>query len=246
MRTPHPAISPSARSSASTSRPVSRYSARRLGSPKSGWKEPSKPPTKPLAPATPTVAPATSQHHDAPSSTTTPPSRSTATNSSWRLACQSWLPSTATTGSSVSRRHDTNSSACSGSPCVVMSPAISTTSAWPSSAANDRATSSRLWRSTWMSPAAATRTQGPSLTGEGCPWARSGKRGGAMADPSPELDEILETLKKSAAALRDAKIPFMVGGGVAAWARGGPESVKDLDLILKPEDAEAALETLEQ
>jgi len=67
-----------------------------------------------------------------------------------------------------------------------------------------------------------------------------------MADPSPELEEILDTLKKSAAALRDAGIPFMVGGGVAAWARGGPESVKDLDLIVKPDDADAALQTLER
>src|SRR3954471_50197 len=95
-----------------------------------------------------------------------------------------------------------------------------------------------------MSPAAATRMQGSSLTGEGCPWARSGKRWGAMADPSPELDEILETLKKSAAALRDTGIPFMVGGGVAAWARGGPESIHDLDLIVKPDDSDRALEAL--
>ncbi|HEY3020828.1 MAG TPA: nucleotidyltransferase [Solirubrobacteraceae bacterium] len=66
-----------------------------------------------------------------------------------------------------------------------------------------------------------------------------------MAERSPELDEILDTLKKCAAALRDAGIPFMVGGGIAAWARGGPESVKDLDLIVKPSDAETALATLE-
>ena len=54
-----------------------------------------------------------------------------------------------------------------------------------------------------------------------------------MAEHSPQLDEILDTLKKCAAALRDAGIPFMVGGGIAAWARGGPESVKDLDLVVK-------------
>src|SRR4051794_28755573 len=96
-----------------------------------------------------------------------------------------------------------------------------------------------------MSPAAATRTQGPSLTARGCPADRWGKRWDAMAEHSPELDEILDTLKKCAAALRDAGIPFMVGGGVAAWARGGPESVKDLDLVVKPSDAERALATLE-
>jgi hypothetical protein len=66
-----------------------------------------------------------------------------------------------------------------------------------------------------------------------------------MADHSPELDEILETLKKCAAALREAEIPFMVGGGVAAWARGGPESIHDLDVMVRPEDADRALETLE-
>ena len=67
-----------------------------------------------------------------------------------------------------------------------------------------------------------------------------------MAEHSPQLDDLLETLKKCAAALRDAGVPFMVGGGVAAWARGGPESIHDLDLVVKPADAERALEILEQ
>jgi hypothetical protein len=59
------------------------------------------------------------------------------------------------------------------------------------------------------------------------------------------VEEILDTLKRCAAALRDADVPYMVGGGVAAWARGGPESVKDLDLMVRPEDADHALEVLE-
>ena len=63
-----------------------------------------------------------------------------------------------------------------------------------------------------------------------------------MPEHSPQLDEILDALKRCAAALRDSGIPFMVGGGVAAWARGGPESIHDLDLIVKPDDADAALE----
>ena len=67
-----------------------------------------------------------------------------------------------------------------------------------------------------------------------------------MAEHSPELEEVLETLKKCAAALRDAGIPYMLGGGVAAWARGGPESVHDVDLMVRPADAETALETLER
>src|SRR6266480_1205012 len=53
-----------------------------------------------------------------------------------------------------------------------------------------------------------------------------------------------ETLKKSAAALRDAEIPFALAGGFAVWARGGPQSDHDLDFMLKPEDAERALTTL--
>jgi predicted nucleotidyltransferase len=36
----------------------------------------------------------------------------------------------------------------------------------------------------------------------------------------------------------------MLGGGLAAWARGGPESDHDLDLMLKPEDADTALDVL--
>ena len=40
-----------------------------------------------------------------------------------------------------------------------------------------------------------------------------------------------ETLKRSAAALRDAEIPFALAGGLAVWARGGPESDHDLDFL---------------
>jgi hypothetical protein len=65
-----------------------------------------------------------------------------------------------------------------------------------------------------------------------------------MAEHSPELEEVLETLKKCAAALRDAGIRYMLGGGVAAWARGGPESIHDVDLMIKPVDADRALEIL--
>lgn len=55
---------------------------------------------------------------------------------------------------------------------------------------------------------------------------------------------MIPTLKKAAAALRDAGIPFLLGGGVASWARGGPETDHDLDFIVKPEDAERAVATL--
>lgn len=60
-----------------------------------------------------------------------------------------------------------------------------------------------------------------------------------------EFDDLLQTLKKAAAALRDADVPFLLGGGMAAWARGGPETDHDLDLMVLPEDAERAVEPLE-
>jgi hypothetical protein len=58
------------------------------------------------------------------------------------------------------------------------------------------------------------------------------------------LPAMLATLKRSAGALREAGIPFMLGGGLACWVRGGPESDHDLDLMVKPEDADEALATL--
>jgi hypothetical protein len=38
----------------------------------------------------------------------------------------------------------------------------------------------------------------------------------------PEFEAICESMKKAAGALRDAEIPFLLGGGLAAWSRGGP------------------------
>ena len=66
--------------------------------------------------------------------------------------------------------------------------------------------------------------------------------------PSDEqpFAEIEHALKRAAAALREADIPFLLGGSLASWARGGPQTRHDLDLILKPEDAERALQTLQE
>jgi hypothetical protein len=52
------------------------------------------------------------------------------------------------------------------------------------------------------------------------------------------------SLKKAAAALREADIPFLLGGSLASWARGGPETTHDLDFMIKPEDADRAVEVL--
>jgi predicted nucleotidyltransferase len=59
-----------------------------------------------------------------------------------------------------------------------------------------------------------------------------------------QFEAIGETLKKATAALRDAGVPFVVGGSLASWARGGPEPHHDLDIMVKPEDAERTLEVL--
>jgi hypothetical protein len=53
-----------------------------------------------------------------------------------------------------------------------------------------------------------------------------------------------ETLKIAVATLRDARLPFALGGSLAVWARGGPQPQNDLDLMVKPEDAEDALRAL--
>jgi hypothetical protein len=52
------------------------------------------------------------------------------------------------------------------------------------------------------------------------------------------------SLKKTVAALREAHVPFLLGGSLAVWARGGPETHHDLDFIIKPEDADRALGVL--
>jgi hypothetical protein len=56
---------------------------------------------------------------------------------------------------------------------------------------------------------------------------------------------LAEALKRTAAALREAEVPFMLAGSMACWVRGGPEPfTKDVDFCVKPGDAERALEAL--
>ena len=56
--------------------------------------------------------------------------------------------------------------------------------------------------------------------------------------PAENFPELLESMKRAAAALRDAGVPYMLGGGLAAWARGGPPTEHDVDFFVRPEDAE--------
>lgn len=55
-----------------------------------------------------------------------------------------------------------------------------------------------------------------------------------------ETAEITDTLKRAAAALRGAEVPFALAGSVAAWARGGPSPCNDLDFAIPFQHADRA------
>jgi hypothetical protein len=65
--------------------------------------------------------------------------------------------------------------------------------------------------------------------------------GGHHSRNVAEFEDLIVTLRKAAPLLQEAEVPFVLGGGLACWARGGPESDHDLDLMVRPEDAERAL-----
>lgn len=55
---------------------------------------------------------------------------------------------------------------------------------------------------------------------------------------------IVAALRTAVPVLHRHEIPFLLGGSMAVWAYGGPEPVKDLDLMFRPQDvgrAQAAL-----
>ena len=63
-------------------------------------------------------------------------------------------------------------------------------------------------------------------------------------DQDQEFERLLATMKKAGGALNDAGIPFILGGGLASWARGAPKTEHDVDFLVKPEDAERAQQAL--
>jgi hypothetical protein len=64
--------------------------------------------------------------------------------------------------------------------------------------------------------------------------------------PEPSFDELIEAMKGAAGILQNFDIPFVLGGGLSAWACGGPKSEHDVDFLLKPEDADHALAAFEE
>ena len=61
-----------------------------------------------------------------------------------------------------------------------------------------------------------------------------------------DFDSLLAAMKKAAGGLREADVPFVLGGGLACWARGGPKTEHDVDFLVRPDDAERAREALER
>jgi predicted nucleotidyltransferase len=61
-----------------------------------------------------------------------------------------------------------------------------------------------------------------------------------VAEQNEEFDALVDTMKRAGAVLRDAGIPHALGGGLACWARGGPQTEHDVDFLVKPADAERA------
>jgi predicted nucleotidyltransferase len=59
-----------------------------------------------------------------------------------------------------------------------------------------------------------------------------------------EFQTLLEAMKRAGGALNEAGVPFVLGGGLAAWARGGPKTEHDVDFLVKPDDAERAQQAL--
>jgi hypothetical protein len=62
--------------------------------------------------------------------------------------------------------------------------------------------------------------------------------------PNDAFLELVETMKRSAAILRDAKVPFLLGGGLASWAGGGPPTEHVVDFMLRERDVGRAEEAL--
>jgi hypothetical protein len=59
-----------------------------------------------------------------------------------------------------------------------------------------------------------------------------------------KFHHLLDTMKRASALLREAELEFMLGGGLAIWARGGPPTDHDVDLYVRERDVESAFEVL--
>lgn len=63
-------------------------------------------------------------------------------------------------------------------------------------------------------------------------------------DGERQFEALLATMKRAGGALKEADIPFVLGGGLACWARGAPRTEHDVDFLVRPSDAERAQQAL--
>jgi hypothetical protein len=60
----------------------------------------------------------------------------------------------------------------------------------------------------------------------------------------PDFETILDAMRRVAAILRDAEIPFALAGGVAVYAWGGADTRHDVDFLVRESDVAQALDRL--
>ena len=64
--------------------------------------------------------------------------------------------------------------------------------------------------------------------------------------PEPTFEELIDAMKDGVAVLHGAEIPFVLGGGLSVWARGGPRSEHDVDFLMRPDDVDTALAAFDE
>ena len=64
--------------------------------------------------------------------------------------------------------------------------------------------------------------------------------------PEPTFEELIDAMKDAVTVLQRTEIPFVLGGGLSAWARGGPRSEHDVDFLVRPDDVDTALNAFEE
>lgn len=67
---------------------------------------------------------------------------------------------------------------------------------------------------------------------------------GMDAAGASSVEILTKSLKRAVAVLEAQRIPYLLGGGLGCWARGGPPSSNDIDLMIEQAEAERALEAL--
>jgi predicted nucleotidyltransferase len=65
-------------------------------------------------------------------------------------------------------------------------------------------------------------------------------------DQDRDFEALLEAMKKAAGVMHEAGVPFVLGGGLACWARGAPKTEHDVDFLIRPADTERAQAALAQ